>query len=204
MGLPAPRSGAFLSQKKGNPFVKVTIRFGNPFLVLTYTVSMLAIGWAIGSHWGSTLAAGWMLLFAAVCIVIHDSVVFCLLVIAATRVATSGKNQKPGRRRRMAESPECRRAEPHASSVDSQVFSAIRDRLGYQQVRQKLDLNIEELEFSVRTYGFLKDADIHTVRALVQFTEEDLIHAGFTSTMIDEISYTLGVIGLHSGMHFED
>jgi hypothetical protein len=42
--------------------VKVTICFGSPFHVLTYTVSMLAIGWAIGSHWGSTPAAGWLLL----------------------------------------------------------------------------------------------------------------------------------------------
>jgi hypothetical protein len=64
-----------------------------------------------------------------------------------------------------------------------QTPSALRDRLGHQQLREKLDLDIEELEFSVRLYGRLKDAGIHTVRALVQFTEEDLLHAGFTSTM---------------------
>jgi DNA-directed RNA polymerase alpha subunit len=71
-------------------------------------------------------------------------------------------------------------------------------------LHQYLDLDIEELEFSVRTYGRLKHAEIQTVGALVQLTEEDLIHAGFTPRMINEIRVTLGAIGLQSGMHFQD
>jgi DNA-directed RNA polymerase subunit alpha len=71
-------------------------------------------------------------------------------------------------------------------------------------LHQYLDLDIEELEFSVRTYGRLKDAEIHTVGALVQLTEEDLNHAGLTPRMINEIRDTLGSIGLQPGMQLED
>lgn len=38
--------------------MKVTVRFANPFLVTIYTITLLMIGFAIGAHWGHTLAAG--------------------------------------------------------------------------------------------------------------------------------------------------
>ena len=52
------------------------------------------------------------------------------------------------------------------------------------------------MEFSVRTYNCLKNADIYTVRALVQLSEEELLHAMLTPEMITEIKGTLASIGL--------
>jgi hypothetical protein len=71
--------------------MKVTIRFGNPFLVTIYTVAMLMIGWAIGAHWGHTLTAGRMLFFATILLVMHDVTIAILSAIAATQIASSAK-----------------------------------------------------------------------------------------------------------------
>jgi hypothetical protein len=186
--------------------MKATISFGNPVAGTAFTVAVLLFGWWIGARWGHTLTAGWMLLFATIFLILHDAIILALLIMALTKIASSSKNQEHKSMRPVADLPGCRRDEPHASSIDPQAPSAIRDRLGHQGLHQNLDLDteIEALEFSVRSYGYLKDAGIHTVRALVQFTEEDLIHAGFTPRMIDEIRDTLGAIGLQPGMHFED
>jgi hypothetical protein len=31
-----------------------TVRFANPFIMTAYTGVALAIGWAVGAHWGHT------------------------------------------------------------------------------------------------------------------------------------------------------
>jgi hypothetical protein len=191
-------------KKKGNHPVKVTVRFGNPFLMTIYTASMLAIGWAIGSHWGSTLTSAWMLFFATIFLFLHDACVAVLSAIAATKVASSGKDQESGFTRTAAETPAYRRQKQQGVSIDSKMPSESGERQDHQRWHQYLDLDIEEMEFSVRTYGLLKDTDIQTVRALVQFSEQDLIHAGFTSGMIREINDTLDAVGIHLGMRFED
>jgi DNA-directed RNA polymerase alpha subunit len=78
------------------------------------------------------------------------------------------------------------------------------ERQDHQRSHQYLDLDIEEMEFSVRTNGLLKDTDIQIMRALVNFSEQDLIHTGFTPRMIREIKDTLGAVGLQLGMRFEE
>jgi hypothetical protein len=184
--------------------MKATISFGNPVAGTAFTVAVLLIGWWIGARWGHTITAGWMLLFATIFLILHDAIILALLIMALTKVSSSSKNQEHKSTRPLADLPEYRQEKPHALSIDPHTSSAIRDRLGHQRLHQYLDLDIEELEFSVRTYGRLKHAEIQTVGALVQLTEEDLIHAGFTPRMINEIRVTLGAIGLQSGMHFQD
>jgi hypothetical protein len=192
-----------VSKRKESP-VKVTVSFGNPFLVMIYTTSMLAIGWAIGSHWGGTLTSAWMLFLATMFLFLHDACVAVLLAVAATKVASYGKSHEQGGTRTKAELPARRRNEQQDTSIDPKTSSEFGGRQDPQRGHQYLDLEIEEMEFSVRTYGRLKDADIQTVRALVQLSEQDLIYAGFTSRMIHEIKDTLDTVGLQLGMLLED
>lgn len=63
-----------------------------------------------------------------------------------------------------------------------------------------LDLEIEELEFWPQTQHRLKDAGIHTLRALVQLDKAKLRAAGLSLKMIEEIHATLDAIGLRLGM----
>jgi hypothetical protein len=184
--------------------VKVTVRFGNPFLMTIYTASMLALGWAIGSHWSSTLTSAWMLFFATVLLFLHDACIAVLSTIAATKIASSGKNQENGFTRTAAETPACRRQQQQGVLIDSKMPSESGERQDDQRWHKYLDIDIEQMEFSVRTHGLLKDTDIQTVRVLVQFSEQDLIHVGFTSRMIREIKDTLDAVNLQLGMRFED
>ena len=185
--------------------MKVTVRFGNPFLMTIHTASMLAIGWAIGSHWGSTPTSAWMLFFATILLFLHDACIAVLSAIAATIVASSGKNQENGFTRPAAETPACRRQQQEGGAlINSKMRSEYGERQDHKRSHQYLDLDIEEMEFSVRTYGLLKDTDIQIVRALVNFSEQDLINAGFTPRMIREIKDTLGAVGLQLGMRFEE
>lgn len=71
--------------------MKATISFGNPFLMMTYTASVLAIGWAIGSHWGHSLTSRWMLVIATIILFLHDAATVVLFAIVATKLASSGK-----------------------------------------------------------------------------------------------------------------
>jgi hypothetical protein len=75
---------------KGIHSLNVTVRFGNPFLVTLYTATLLMIGWAIGDHWSHTFAAGWMLLFATILLLLHDAAVAILFALAAAKIATPG------------------------------------------------------------------------------------------------------------------
>lgn len=184
--------------------MNVTVRFANPFMLILFIVALLMIGWAIGSEWGHTLTAGWMLFLATILLLVHDMAMAALLAIAAVKVASSGKKQVQGLARTTAESPESIRMELRTTSTSPRISSRAVGHRNYRRVSPHLDLAIEELVFSVRTYGRLKDAGIHSVRALVQFTRKDLIHAGLTSRMIDEIRKTLGAVGLQLGMHCED
>jgi hypothetical protein len=184
--------------------VKVTVRFGNPFVMTIYTASMLATGWAIGSHWGSTLTSAWMLFFATIFLFLHDACIAVLSAIAATKVASSGKNQEQGFKRTAAETPARKRQEQQGVLINSIMPSESGERQDHQRWHQHLDLDIEEMEFSVRTHGRLKDKNMQTVRTLVQFSEQDLIQVGFTPTMIREIKDTLYAVGLQLGMRFED
>ena len=176
--------------------MKVTVSFANPFPIAIYTVSLLLIGFVIGSSYGHTLDAGWMLLIAAILVLAHDVAIAVLLAMAAARVASSGRNPERELMHTEAESPEPRRSKPHALSQNPRTLSVARKTRQHLSPREYLKLYIEEMEFSVRTHNRLKNADIQTVRALVQLSEEKLLHAGFTPEMITEIKGTLTSIGL--------
>jgi hypothetical protein len=71
--------------------VRVTVSFGNPFVVVTYTAALLMIGGAIGAHWGHTISSAWMVFIATIFLLLHDAAIAILLAIAASKVASAGK-----------------------------------------------------------------------------------------------------------------
>jgi hypothetical protein len=181
--------------------LKVTVSFANPFPIAIYTVSLLLIGFAIGSHYGHSLAAGWMLLIATILLLVHDVAIAVLLASAASRVASTDRNRERELTHTEAESPERRRSKPRTLSQNPKTFSVFRKARQHLSQREYLELEIEEMEFSVGTYNCLKNAEIQTVPALVRLSEEKLIHAGFTQEMITEIKGTLASIGLQLRRH---
>jgi hypothetical protein len=71
--------------------MKVTVSFANPFLFAIYAATFLTLGFAIGAHWGHTLAAGWALFIATILLVIHDSAMAVILAFAASRFTPSDR-----------------------------------------------------------------------------------------------------------------
>src|SRR6185295_4193300 len=63
---------------------------------------------------------------------------------------------------------------------------------------ENLDRYVEELELSVRSYNCLKNADIRTIRELVQKTEAEMLKTkNFGRKSLNEIKEILGAMGLH-------
>ncbi|MGH9359602.1 MAG: DNA-directed RNA polymerase subunit alpha [Terriglobia bacterium] len=76
-------------------------------------------------------------------------------------------------------------------------FSAIRN--------ENLDRSVEELELSVRSYNCLKNANITTIRELVQKTEPEMLKTkNFGRKSLNEIKEILGLMGLGLGMKFDE
>ncbi|MEW6731575.1 MAG: DNA-directed RNA polymerase subunit alpha [Acidobacteriota bacterium] len=70
---------------------------------------------------------------------------------------------------------------------------------------ENLDRSVEELELSVRSYNCLKNADIRTIRELVQKTEAEMLKTkNFGRKSLNEIKEILGAMGLHLGMRFDE
>ncbi len=70
---------------------------------------------------------------------------------------------------------------------------------------ENLDRSVEELELSVRSYNCLKNANITTIRELVQKSEQDMLKTkNFGRKSLNEIKEILGVMGLSLGMKFDD
>lgn len=70
---------------------------------------------------------------------------------------------------------------------------------------EHLDRSVEELELSVRSYNCLKNADIRTIRELVQKTEAEMLKTkNFGRKSLNEIKEILGAMGLHLGMRFDE
>ncbi len=176
--------------------MKVTISFGTPFLVIIYTVSILMTGWAIGAHWGHTLASGWMLFLATIVLVFHDICIAILFAMAANKIVASGKREETGTAHPTAESSERSHQEPHDVPVVSRNLYESGAHQNRRSPQEWLDLPIEELEFSVRTHNRLKTAGIQTVRELVQCSEGDLIDASLSPVSLNEIKAILDVVGL--------
>ena len=75
-------------------------------------------------------------------------------------------------------------------------------RLGV--ANEHLDKSVEELELSVRSYNCLKNANIRTIRELVQKTETDMLKTkNFGRKSLNEIKEILQTMGLSLGMRLD-
>jgi DNA-directed RNA polymerase subunit alpha len=69
---------------------------------------------------------------------------------------------------------------------------------------EHLEKSVEELELSVRSYNCLKNANIRTIRELVQKTEADMLRTkNFGRKSLNEIKEILQQMGLGLGMRFD-
>jgi DNA-directed RNA polymerase subunit alpha len=70
---------------------------------------------------------------------------------------------------------------------------------------ENLDRSVEELELSVRSYNCLKNANITTIRELVQKTEPEMLKTkNFGRKSLNEIKEILTAMGLSLGMRFDE
>jgi DNA-directed RNA polymerase subunit alpha len=70
---------------------------------------------------------------------------------------------------------------------------------------EHLDRSVEELELSVRSYNCLKNANIQTIRELVQRSESEMLKTkNFGRKSLNEIKEILGRMGLGLGMKFDE
>jgi DNA-directed RNA polymerase subunit alpha len=70
-----------------------------------------------------------------------------------------------------------------------------------RSANENLDKSVEELELSVRSYNCLKNANIRTIRELVQKTEGDMLKTkNFGRKSLNEIKEILATMGLSLGM----
>ncbi len=70
---------------------------------------------------------------------------------------------------------------------------------------EHLDKSVEELELSVRSYNCLKNADIRTIRELVQKTEPEMLRTkNFGRKSLNEIKEILLTMGLGLGMRLDE
>ena len=75
---------------------------------------------------------------------------------------------------------------------DSSIFA-----VGVEEDNAELDKQIEQLDLSVRSYNCLKRAGIHSVRQLVEFSENDLLNIrNFGVKSIEEVKDKLETMGL--------
>jgi DNA-directed RNA polymerase subunit alpha len=70
---------------------------------------------------------------------------------------------------------------------------------------ENLDRSVEELELSVRSYNCLKNANITTIRELVQKTEQEMLKTkNFGRKSLNEIKEILSAMGLSLGMKTDE
>jgi DNA-directed RNA polymerase subunit alpha len=70
---------------------------------------------------------------------------------------------------------------------------------------ENLDRSVEELELSVRSYNCLKNANITTIRELVQKTEQEMLKTkNFGRKSLNEIKEILAAMGLSLGLKFDE
>src|SRR5205814_10304608 len=69
---------------------------------------------------------------------------------------------------------------------------------------ENLDKSVEELELSVRSYNGLKNANIRTIRELVNKTEAEMLKTkNFGRKSLNEIKEILHTMGLSLGMRVD-
>jgi DNA-directed RNA polymerase subunit alpha len=72
-------------------------------------------------------------------------------------------------------------------------------------INEHLDRSVDELELSVRSYNCLKNADIKTIRDLVQKTEAEMLKTkNFGRKSLNEIKDILSSMGLTLGMKLDE
>ncbi len=75
---------------------------------------------------------------------------------------------------------------------------------GEPTVNENLDKSVEELELSVRSYNCLKNANIQTIRELVEKTEAEMLKTrNFGRKSLNEIKDILHSMGLSLGMRLD-
>ena len=75
---------------------------------------------------------------------------------------------------------------------------------GVRPLNDNLDKSVEELELSVRSYNCLKNANIRTIRELVQKTEGEMLKTkNFGRKSLNEIKEILSGMGLSLGMRLD-
>jgi DNA-directed RNA polymerase subunit alpha len=83
-------------------------------------------------------------------------------------------------------------AEEEEPVEDTSIFA-----VGTEEDNSELDKQIEDLDLSVRSYNCLKRAGIHSVRQLVEFSENDLLNIrNFGVKSIEEVKDKLETMGL--------
>src|ERR1041384_4729378 len=81
--------------------------------------------------------------------------------------------------------------EPELAEADSEEAARI-------TFNENLDRSVDELELSVRSYNCLKNADIRTIRELVQKSEPDMLRTkNFGRKSLNEIKEILQSMGLY-------
>ncbi|MCL2598583.1 MAG: DNA-directed RNA polymerase subunit alpha [Firmicutes bacterium] len=71
--------------------------------------------------------------------------------------------------------------------------------------KRNLEMNIEELDLSVRSYNCLKRANIHTVEDLTRRSEEDMLKVrNLGQKSLEEVIYKLRALGLDLKTYNED
>jgi len=91
----------------------------------------------------------------------------------------------------------------HEEGVEQQIEAAgDQPRAGVGN--ENLDKSVEELELSVRSYNCLKNANIRTIRELVQKTEAEMLKTkNFGRKSLNEIKEILHTMGLSLGMRLD-
>ena len=86
-------------------------------------------------------------------------------------------------------------------ALGEQVADAQAAEPSTSAANENLDKSVEELELSVRSYNCLKNANIRTIRELVQKTEADMLKTkNFGRKSLNEIRDVLRSMGLNLGM----
>jgi DNA-directed RNA polymerase subunit alpha len=87
--------------------------------------------------------------------------------------------------------------------ASDQPLDSVGDQVS-ASVNEHLDKSVEELELSVRSYNCLKNANIRTLRELVQKTEGEMLKTkNFGRKSLNEIKDILTTMGLSLGMRLE-
>ena len=85
-----------------------------------------------------------------------------------------------------------------------QLLEASSDQPRTGASNENLDKSVEELELSVRSYNCLKNANIRTIRELVQKTEAEMLKTkNFGRKSLNEIKEILHAMGLSLGMRLD-